>query len=117
MRDLGLSIFKDQPLRENMKLKIILRQLIKAREMTVVGLAKKSKVPIQTIHNWLSGAEPKSLKQVKMVADCLGVSVDYLCFGIGHNGSDEKKESNPIKEHSEEINAGIFEVVLRKVKR
>lgn len=96
-----------------MKLQTILRQLIKAKEMTVAGLAKKSKVPVQTIHNWLSGAEPKSLKQVKAVADFLDVTVDYLCFGI----EDKKKDTNPIKEHSDEINAGIFEVVLRRIKR
>ena len=97
-----------------MKLQAILRQLIKAKAMTIAGLSKKTKVPAQTIHNWLSGVEPKSLNQIKAVADFFGVTVDYLCFGIEET---PKNECDPLKYHSDEINAGVFEVVLRRVRR
>ncbi len=79
--------------------------------MTVVHLSKATGVPAQTIHNWLTGVEPKKLIHIKKVASYLGLSMDSLCFGI-----DEKYESK-IERYSEEINAGVFEVVLRRIKK
>lgn len=95
-----------------MELKSILRKIIQDRGITVVAVARASKVPVQTIHGWLQGTEPKSIRQVKCVADYLGVDLDYLCFGITPNNSPDKMEV-----FKDEINAGIFEVVLRRVKK
>jgi transcriptional regulator with XRE-family HTH domain len=92
-----------------MKLKTVLRDLIKEEGITVSQLSKKSGVPVQTLHNWLSGMEPRSLKQVRKVADYLEVSIDYLCFGI-------KEKQKNIQDYEHEINAGVFEVVLRRIK-
>ena len=92
-----------------MELKKILKKLIKENGLTIVGLSRATKVPLQTLHGWLQGNEPKSLKQVKMVADFFQVDLDYLCFGI------EKKSKN-ITDYQDEINAGVFEVVLRRIK-
>lgn len=94
----------------DMELKTILKKLIKDKGITIAALSRSTKVPLQTLHGWLQGSEPKSLKQVKKVADHLGVDLDYLCFGI------EPKKVD-IRDYSEEINAGIFEVILRKVKK
>lgn len=94
----------------DMELKIILKKLIKEKGITITGLSRSTKVPLQTLHGWLQGSEPKSLKQVKKVADYLAVDLDYLCFGI-----EPKKTS--LDDYREEINAGIFEVVLRRVKK
>lgn len=93
-----------------MELKTILKKLIKEKGITITALSRSTKVPLQTLHGWLQGSEPKSLKQVKKVADHLGVDLDYLCFGI-----EPKKTS--LDDYREEINAGIFEVVLRRVKK
>lgn len=95
-----------------MELKIILKKLIKERGITLAHLSRTAKVPLQTLHGWLQGSEPKSLKQVKAVADCLDVDLDYLCFGIK-----PKPAKNQIEQFQDEINAGVFEVVLRRVKK
>lgn len=94
-----------------MELKNILKHLIKEEGITVSQLAKKTKVPVQTLHNWLSGIEPRSLKQVRQVSEYFEVSLDYLCFGVG------KENQNNLERYTEEINAGVFEVVLRRVKK
>lgn len=97
-------------LQELMELKVILKRLIKDKGITITHLSRHTKVPLQTIHGWLQGSEPKNIKQVKAVADYLDVDLDFLCFGI------KSKRTNSIEEFQDEINAGVFEVVLRRVK-
>lgn len=94
-----------------MELKKILKDLIQEEGITVARLSKKVGVPTQTLHNWLSGMEPRSLKQVKKVAEFFEVSIDYICFGI------TDKQKNKIEDYGDEINAGVFEVVLRRIKK
>lgn len=95
-----------------MELRTVLKRLIKENGVTITHLSRVTKVPLQTLHGWLHGSEPKSLRQVKVVADYFEVDLDYLCFGI------KPKQSKPhIEDFQEEINAGIFEVVLRRVKK
>lgn len=93
-----------------MELKTILKKLIKEQDITITALSRATAVPLQTLHGWLQGSEPKSLRQLKKVADYLEVDLDYLCFGI-----EPKKQS--FFDYQEEINAGNFEVILRRVKR
>lgn len=95
-----------------MELKTILRKTIRDRGLTVASLSRASKVPVQTLHGWLQGIEPKSIRQLKSVADYLEVDLDYLCFGIK-----PKSEAQKIENFEDEINAGVFEVVLRRVKK
>ena len=95
-----------------MILKSILRKTLKERGISITHLARSTKVPLQTLHGWLQGSEPKSLRQIKKVADYLDVDLDYLCFG-----EETLSSKNQIEEFKDEINAGIFEVVLRRVKR
>jgi len=87
----------------------ILARLIKDRCMTITGLSRVSGVPVQTLHGWLYGAKPKDLCQIKRVAECFKVDLDYLCFG-------EESSSTILKDYQNEINVGIFEVILRKAK-
>lgn len=94
-----------------MELKTILRKIIKDRGITVASLSRGAKVPVQTLHGWLQGVEPKSIRQLKLVADYLDVDLDYLCFGV------KPKSKENIEQFEDEINAGIFEVVLRRVKK
>ncbi|WP_413586048.1 helix-turn-helix domain-containing protein [Bdellovibrio sp. HCB274] len=95
-----------------MELKSILRKLIKEKGLTVACLSRGAKVPVQTLHGWLHGVEPKSIRQLKSVADYLEVDLDYLCFGIR-----AKADRDKIEKFEDEINAGVFEVVLRRIKR
>lgn len=95
-----------------MELKKILRKIIRERGLTIASLSRGSKVPVQTLHGWLQGIEPKSIRQLKIVADYLDVDLNYLCFGIS-----SKPDNNKIEKFEEEINAGVFEVVLRRVKK
>ena len=94
-----------------MQLAKILKELCDERGITISMLSKKTGVPQQTLHNWNSGVEPKNFTQVKKVADFFEVSLDYLCFGK------ESKKPEDITSYRDEINAGVFEVVLRRVKR
>lgn len=100
----------------DMKLASRLRQQINGRGVSVTALAKATRIPAQTIHNWLAGSKPRDLDQVKRVADYFGVSVDDLAYGAGTAKDESSQHSNPIRDFRDEINAGVFEVILRKVK-
>ncbi len=78
--------------------------------MTAAELSRATGVPQQTITNWLSGMSPRSLPQLKRVADHLGVAFDSLLF-------EQKKNPHPLEPYKDEIEAGLFEVVLRRVRR
>jgi len=93
-----------------MKLKSQLSALIKQKGVTITTLAKTTKIPAQTIHNWIAGSKPRDLDQVKRVADYFEVSLDFLAYGIQLEQNIESK----IEKHKDEINAGVFEVVLRR---
>jgi transcriptional regulator with XRE-family HTH domain len=63
------------------KLSKHLKQLLDDHGFTVSMLSRQTKVPKQTITDWLAGTEPRKLTQIKAVADALGVSIDTLVFG------------------------------------
>lgn len=98
--------------RLGMELKSVLKTLIKERGVSITHVARVTKVPLQTLHGWLQGSEPKNLRQVKAVADYFEVDLDYLCFGIK-----PKKLRPQLQDYEDEISTGIFEVILRRVKR
>lgn len=93
-----------------MELEKKLKVLLAEHDITIAQLSRATKVPRQTIDNWLAGQEPRSLTQVKLVANFFELSLDELCFG-------ESPKQPSIQEFNEEINAGVFEVVLRRVKK
>ena len=49
--------------------------------MTAAELARRSGVSKQTISDWTAGIQPRSIPQVKKIADVFGVSLDSLLFG------------------------------------
>jgi transcriptional regulator with XRE-family HTH domain len=93
-----------------MNLKEQLDGLLSQRHISASELSKEVDIPKSTISDWLSGTSPKNIDQVKKVADYFEVSIDYLCFGQTQNQSE-------ISEYTDEINAGVFEVVLRRIKK
>lgn len=82
------------------------------RKISLIELSRLSKVPKQTLHNWLSGAEPKNLNQIRAVAQVFNLSIEQLCYG-----DKTVSKKTEIREYEDEINAGIFEVVLRRVRK
>lgn len=93
-----------------MELKRVLKELLNQRDISVAQLSRATRLPRQTLDNWFSGKEPRSLKQVKKVAEYFGVPMDFLCFG-------ERSKEKSIREYEDEINAAVFEVVLRRIKK
>lgn len=68
------------------KLKSILKGLIHEKDITAAQLARSTKIPPQTLNNWLSGQMPRNLDQLKAVADYFQVSLDYLIYGSRSKG-------------------------------
>ena len=71
------SGFKEMKLYKNLKTMMIAKSLSLKKLSVDVG------IPPSTIHGWLNGAAPKSIIDLKKVADFFGVSIDELCFGVG----------------------------------
>ncbi len=59
----------------------ILRELLKDRDMTASQLARATGISRKTLQNWLTGARPANVEQLKQVADNLSITLDELCFG------------------------------------
>lgn len=93
------------------KLQETLRKLISSNGITITHLSRATKVPLQTMHGWLQGVAPKNISQVKKVADYFKITIDELCFG-----TKVKSDKDFLNKFENEINAGVFEVVLRRVK-
>ena len=91
------------------KIKTILKKLIDENDLTAAQLARLTKVPPQTLNNWLSGQMPGNLDQLKAVADYFEVSLDFLVYGDGNI-------KEVFENHRDEINAGIFQVILKKTR-
>ncbi len=87
-----------------------LSTLLRDHDLTYAQLSRATGVPPQTLNNWAAGQDPRNIEQLKAVAEYFNISVDELCFGI-------KEQKQSIQDFSEEINAGVFEVVLRRIKK
>lgn len=98
-----------------MNLKHQLKLFMQLRELSAAQLARKSGVPKQSLSGWLSGSNPRDVRQVKRVADVLETSVDQLMFGSGQDVEAQKvTELEALL--GEGWIGGLFEVRLRRVK-
>lgn len=88
-----------------------LKQALKSKDMTAAQLSRATQVPAQTINNWLAGLEPRSMSQVKKIAQYFDMSLDQLAYGEVHT------DRNKLEDYRDEIMAGTFEVILRKIKK
>jgi hypothetical protein len=98
-----------------MRLDRNLNHLLKSKKIKLTTLSTKTKIPKQTLHNWLYGADPKNIVQIRSVADFFEITIEELCFGDLEKGIKNKSDDQFTKYH-DEINAGIYEVILRKIK-
>ena len=97
----------------SLQLKENLKGKLKEREIGVPTLAKRTGISRKTIENWMEGQRPQNIEQVKVVAKFFGTTVDEICFGPDLRTGNALTE---LERHQNEINAGIFEVVLRRIK-
>lgn len=88
-----------------------LKEILAKRGLTISQIARISGVPKQTISDWVIGRKPRSLANLKKVADALDTTIDELCFGK------VKTKAPAFEEFKDEINAGVFEVVLRRINK
>lgn len=103
------------PMASQMNLKKQLRLYLELNHMTAAQLARKAGVPKQSLSGWIGGSNPRDIKQVKKVADSLGVSLDNLMFGHGPDEQGQKHaEINALL--GDEWIGGVFEVRFRRVK-
>ena len=94
-----------------MNLKNQLNELLERHHMSASDLSRELDLPKSTISDWLAGSNPKNIGQVKKVADLFEVTLDYLCFGE----IPKKPNLARLDDYRDEINAGVFEVVLRRI--
>ncbi|EPZ52289.1 Cro/C1-type HTH DNA-binding domain protein [Bacteriovorax sp. BAL6_X] len=93
----------------DLQLKDNLRRILSEKDWSIPTLSKRCGVASTTIQNWAEGKPPRDMRQVKQVANTLGLTLDALCFDdLG------SPTENLIEQYREEINVGIFEVILRK---
>ncbi len=91
-----------------LKLQKTLKILMAKNGLNVPRLASLVKISRQTLSNWSEGQSPRNIEQVRTVAKFFNVSLEYLLF------EEEPPKRNPIEEYQDEINAGTFDVILRR---
>jgi transcriptional regulator with XRE-family HTH domain len=64
-----------------MRLAANLRKLMRQRDMTTKRLSDETSIPKGTLKTWLAGSAPRSLSDVRKVAQHFGVSFEFLIFG------------------------------------
>ncbi len=86
-----------------------LKDFIAKNNLSLKDLADQLEVPSSTVHGWINGVPPKSIKTLKKVALLMNCSIDELCF-------DEKSDH---KTFDPDINLTIgnstFKVILKKI--
>lgn len=113
--DTALNAQVKLPIVTSMNLKKQLRFYLDLHELSAAQLARKSNVPKQSLSGWLAGSNPRDVRQVKKVADALGITLDNLMFG---SGTDESSQRNADLSSllGDEWIGGVFEVKFRRVK-
>lgn len=114
-RDVSFNGARIKPIALPMTLKKQLRHYLELNDLSAAQLARKAGVPKQSLSGWLAGSNPRDVKQVKKVADALGVTLDNLMFGHGKD-SDVQKVSEINSLLGDDWIGGTFEVRFRRVK-
>lgn len=69
-----------------------LKNFISKNKLSLKDLADQLEVPSSTVHGWVNGVPPKSIKTLKRIATLMNCSIDELCFDEQMNS--ESVESN-----------------------
>lgn len=95
-----------------MSFKNILHRHLQDRKMSVSQLARLSGVPAKTIYHWLSGQQPRKLEHLFRICDVFNISMEEL-FGRPRR---ESLRHLPSANLEKELQAGLYEVILRPAK-
>ncbi|KYG63981.1 hypothetical protein AZI86_14320 [Bdellovibrio bacteriovorus] len=57
-----------------------LKKLCIEKGISIKELSLETEVPLKTIYGWIAGSHPRNLRDVKKVAEALGVTIESLCF-------------------------------------
>lgn len=76
------------------KLDIVLKQELKARDLTVTKLAKECAIPKTTLTDWTNGVTPsaRTIHHLYGLAEFLNVSLSRLLFNVAETGSSVEEE-------------------------
>jgi transcriptional regulator with XRE-family HTH domain len=95
-----------------------LKLYLDKRRMTAAHLSRLTGIARQVLCDWMAGAKPRDIAQVKKIADVFGTSVDHLCFGEGvAEGEVEIVASEGGRLGGGEWSKGVFEIHFRQLPR
>ena len=86
-----------------------LKDFIYKNNLSLKELAEKLDVPLSTVHGWINGVPPKSIKTLKRVSVLMNCSIDELCFDDKHDHLDLDPKINIT------IGESTFKVIFKKV--
>lgn len=91
-----------------------LRRILDDRKLTVAQISRQSGVPAKTIYHWLSGQQPHKIDHLFRLCDALNISVEEL---YGRQKKSAAKTPLPKDLLLQELHAGVYEVILRPLKK
>jgi len=98
-----------------MKLKGQLRFYMEKTGLSISKIASKTKIPKSSLADWVSGAHPRDIGQVKRLSNFFNTSLDNLLFGTGEETVEETKDLDDLL--GDNWITGLFEIKLRRVSR
>jgi transcriptional regulator with XRE-family HTH domain len=88
-----------------------LKDFISKNNLSLKDLADQLEVPSSTVHGWVNGVPPKSIKTLKKIALIMNCSIDQLCF-------DETFEDEVLDPNINlTIGNSTFKLIFKKVDR
>lgn len=91
-----------------------LRRILDDRKLTVAQISRLSGVPAKTIYHWLSGQQPHKIDHLFRICDALNISIEEL---YGRQKRHPPKIPIAKDQLIQELHAGVYEVVLRPLKK
>ena len=90
-----------------MKISTNLKEYLEREGISIHDLSRKVSIPVSTLHGWVNGAAPKSISEVKKIAEFLGLSMDEFCFN-------EKPKGHKTTNIKVIIDEQEFEIILKR---
>lgn len=77
--DLNMNPYSDYM---RVELQKVLKRELKARNLTINGLARECGIPVSVLHGWINGVLPsaKNLHHIAALAKCFALPVSVLLF-------------------------------------
>lgn len=95
----------------DLKLGIVLSEILNERKITLREISQATGVATSTLGEWTNNRRPRNIVSVKKVALYLGVSLNFLLFGE----LDEYGPKPSIEISNPSMIVGTYEITLRRV--